>query len=49
MMPMPATKRSSVAPMPPRRGGGKPAPKKSSRPMTPEEQIPLGTGTYGKF
>ncbi len=49
MTPAPAGKRGSVAPMAPRRGGGKPAPKKGTRPMTPEEQIPLGTGTYGKF
>jgi methyl-accepting chemotaxis protein len=48
----PAAPRARVAPLTPRaprtpRPGG-PAPK-SSRPKTAEEQIPLGTGTYGKF
>jgi methyl-accepting chemotaxis protein len=42
----PLTPRAPRAPRTPRPGG--PAPK-PPRPKTAEEQIPLGTGTYGKF
>jgi methyl-accepting chemotaxis protein len=45
----PASTRGRVAPMKPRAPRpGSPAPR-PSRPKTAEEQIPLGTGTYGKF
>jgi methyl-accepting chemotaxis protein len=47
----PVAARSRVAPLTPRPGrpgGGRPSPK-LTRPKTPEEQIPLGTGTFGKF
>jgi len=46
----PVRGRARVAPMTPRapRPGGS-APRPPSRPKTAEEQIPLGTGTYGQF
>jgi methyl-accepting chemotaxis protein len=48
-VPMPAATRARVAPMTPRAPRpGSPAPPRS-RPKTAEEQIPLGTGTFGKF
>jgi hypothetical protein len=37
---------ASMTPRAPRPGGPAPRP---SRPKTAEEQIPLGTGTYGQF
>jgi methyl-accepting chemotaxis protein len=43
----PVMTRGRVSPMRPPQPG-RPAPR-LTRPKTPEEQIPLGTGTYGKF